>query len=282
MSDEPGPRVSDEVWRGAHHFDDDTMLPLVGAIAPSTMNRLSIALRTTPSSARISMIEALDPGTPMRRRSRHPSAARHRLPAARVHADAEDVGQDALLKPTARPDALDPPSLPDDATPVRHRPPALRRVRRETYSGRGCPSPWRRSGRRRRLGPALLAIPVDGVPRRAESLSPEERAALLLHDVFGYSHAETAKVLDRSEGASRQLLHRAHKRIEADRPRFAADPDRQGRLVQQFREACEGGDMASFLAVLTEDAVLISDGGGSVMAARRPVVGHRAARSCQG
>jgi RNA polymerase sigma-70 factor (ECF subfamily) len=191
--------------------------------------------------------------------------------------DAEDVVQDALLKAhRAAPTDLESPVAYLTTLTTRTAIDHLRsaRVRRETYPGPWLPEPVVEDPAPDASAPALLADSLSmAFLVVLESLSPEERAALLLHDVFGYSHAETAAVLDRSEGASRQLLRRARQRIEADRPRFDVDLERRDHLVQRFRAACEGGDLDSFLAVLTEDATLVSDGGGVVTAARRPVVG---------
>jgi RNA polymerase sigma-70 factor (ECF subfamily) len=189
--------------------------------------------------------------------------------------DAEDVVQEALLKAhRAAPADLDSPvaflTTLTTRTAIDHLRSA--RVRRETYPGPWLPEPVAEDP-----APDASALLADSLSMAflvvLESLSPEERAVLLLHDVFGYSHAEMAGVLDRSEGASRQLLRRARQRIEADRPRFDVDLERRDRLVRQFRAACEGGDLDSFLAMLTDDSELVTDGGGVVSAARRPVVG---------
>jgi RNA polymerase sigma-70 factor (ECF subfamily) len=191
--------------------------------------------------------------------------------------DAEDVVQDALLKAhRAAPSDLEAPVAYLTTLTTRTAIDHLRsaRVRRETYPGPWLPEPVAEDPAPDASAPALLADSLSmAFLVVLESLGPEERAALLLHDVFGYSHAEMAEVLDRSEGASRQLLRRARQRIVADRPRFDVDLERRDRLVQQFRAACEGGDLDSFLAVLADDATLVSDGGGVVTAARRPVVG---------
>jgi RNA polymerase sigma-70 factor (ECF subfamily) len=189
--------------------------------------------------------------------------------------DAEDVVQEALLKAhRAAPADLDSPVAYLTTLTTRTAIDHLRsaRVRRETYPGPWLPEPVAEDP-----APDASALLADSLSMAflvvLESLSPEERAVLLLHDVFGYSHAEMAGVLDRSEGASRQLLRRARQRIDADRPRFDVDLERRDRLVRQFRAACEGGDLDSFLAMLTDDSELVTDGGGVVSAARRPVVG---------
>jgi RNA polymerase sigma-70 factor, ECF subfamily len=116
-----------------------------------------------------------------------------------------------------------------------------------------------------------------------ESLSPAERVAFLLHDVFGYDHAELAEVLDRSEAACRQLVSRARKQVEARRPRFEPDPAARAAVADRFLAACRTGDVAGFLATVAPDVVLRSDGGGKVSAARRPLEGaDRVARFFRG
>jgi len=106
-----------------------------------------------------------------------------------------------------------------------------------------------------------------------ETLSPLERAVFLLREVFGYSHAEIATALDRSESAVRQAAHRAHEHVSARRPRFEADRSQQSEVVQRFLDACAGGDLNELMAVLAPDVTLWADGGGKVSAATRPLHG---------
>jgi RNA polymerase sigma-70 factor (ECF subfamily) len=107
-----------------------------------------------------------------------------------------------------------------------------------------------------------------------ETLSPDERAVLLLHDVFAYPHAEIAAMMGRTDASSRQLLRRARQRIEAERPRTDADLAQRDEVLHRFLDACAGGDMESFLLMLTDDAELIFDGGADVKtAARHPIRG---------
>ncbi len=112
-----------------------------------------------------------------------------------------------------------------------------------------------------------------------EELTPLERAAYLLHDIFGYSFAEVARSLGRSPAACRQLGSRARARIEERRQRFDADL-RQGRaLTDRFLMACASGDLSGLLSMLSDDVVVWTDGGGKVRAAMRPVVGpYRSSR----
>lgn len=106
-----------------------------------------------------------------------------------------------------------------------------------------------------------------------ESLSPAERVAFVLHDVFGYDHADVAVVLMRSEPACRQLVSRARRHIGTRRPRFEPDPATRAKVAGRFLDACRTGDVAALLDTLAPDVVLTSDGGGKVSAARRPIHG---------
>jgi RNA polymerase sigma-70 factor (ECF subfamily) len=101
-----------------------------------------------------------------------------------------------------------------------------------------------------------------------ERLAPEERAALLLRDVFDAGYAEIARVLERSEPACRQMVHRARRRVRQDRPRFAVAPAVKERLLGRFLAGLDAGDEQALLEVVAEDAAWTSDGGGKVPAAR--------------
>ncbi len=112
-----------------------------------------------------------------------------------------------------------------------------------------------------------------------EELTPLERAAYLLHDVFGYSFDEVARSLNRSPAACRQLGARARKHVEARRQRFDADMQHGRELTERFLAACATGDLSSLLSMLSDDVVVWTDGGGKVRAAVRPVVGpYRSSR----
>jgi RNA polymerase sigma-70 factor, ECF subfamily len=106
-----------------------------------------------------------------------------------------------------------------------------------------------------------------------ERLSPLERAAFLLHDVFDLSFAEIASALGRSEAACRQLASRAREHIQAERPRFPASPEEGQRLAAAFRTAADAGDVQALSQLLAQDAVLYSDGGGKRPAALNPIYG---------
>ena len=106
-----------------------------------------------------------------------------------------------------------------------------------------------------------------------ERLSPLERAAFLLHDVFGLDFAQVGRALERGEAACRQLAARARAHIEAGRPRFAASREEGHRLAAAFAAAAQAGDTATLIKLLAEDAVLYTDGGGKRAAALNPIYG---------
>lgn len=141
------------------------------------------------------------------------------------------------------------------------------RVRRETYVGPWLPEPVRTEAQ---VDPASISLAFMVL---LESLSPMERAVYILSEVFDYSHSEIARAVGRDEAACRQLLHRARERIAAQRPRFAPSRAAHRRLLEGFQEACSRGDLAGIERLLAEDVVSVSDGGGKVHAAQRPVRG---------
>jgi RNA polymerase sigma-70 factor, ECF subfamily len=112
-----------------------------------------------------------------------------------------------------------------------------------------------------------------------ESLSPAERSAFLLHDVFGYAFTEVAEIVGRTPAATRQLASRARQAVEARRPRYPANADEQRRVVEAFVTATENGDIASLLELLDPAVTFRADGGGQVPAARKAFAGaERVAR----
>jgi RNA polymerase sigma-70 factor (ECF subfamily) len=149
------------------------------------------------------------------------------------------------------------------------------RVRRETYVGPWLPEPLmtdpgpdpsEQAEISDSLSIAFLAV--------LESLSPVERAVYLLREVFGYGYDEVARVVDRTEDNCRQLAARARRHVEAHRPRFAVPRERQEELTERFMQAVETGDDDALVALLAEDAVAYTDGGGKVRASPRPIVGR--------
>jgi len=156
------------------------------------------------------------------------------------------------------------------------------RARRERYVGPWLPEPIVDTGE---LGEDPAGrIDLDESVSMAllvvlESLSPAERSAFLLHDVFGYSFSEVADVVGRTPEATRQLASRARHAVEARRPRYPAALDQQREVISAFHAAAEEGDLASLLELLDPDVTFRSDGGGVVSAARKVISGaERVAR----
>jgi len=148
------------------------------------------------------------------------------------------------------------------------------RRRRETYVGPWLPEPLVTDTS---PDPAEAAELADSLSMAflvlLESLTPLERAAFLLREVFGYGYDEVGRMLQRDEAACRQLVSRARRHVSGRRPRFAASRDEGERLTTEFLVACGTGDVDGLVVLLADDVVLWSDGGGVVSAARRPVVG---------
>lgn len=144
------------------------------------------------------------------------------------------------------------------------------RARRETYVGPWLPEP---------LGGTVELEPSD--PHSVslaflvllEALSPLERAAFLLFEVFDWSHAEIARVLRRDEPAVRQLVARARAHVEAGRPRYAASAEAHRAMLEGFALTLASGDTEALARLLYDEAEARSDGGGKVRAARKIVVG---------
>ncbi|HEY2986004.1 MAG TPA: RNA polymerase sigma-70 factor [Jatrophihabitantaceae bacterium] len=190
-------------------------------------------------------------------------------------ADAEDIVQDAWLRWAAVDQAsVEHPKayLVRTVTNLSLNRLQSARAQRESYVGPWLPEPLLTSP-----DVADEAEVADSVSMALlvvlETLSPLERAVFLLREVFGYSHAEIATALDRSESAVRQAAHRAHEHVSARRPRFEADSSQQSEVVQRFLDACAGGDLNELMAVLAPDVTLWADGGGKVSAATRPLHG---------
>src|SRR4051795_1665008 len=189
---------------------------------------------------------------------------------------AEDRAQEALLRLTRQEGPIDEPAAWVTTVTTRLSINVLRsaRVRREAYVGPWLPEP-------------LLEDPAPGPASRAEladslslallvlleQLNPVERAAYLLREVFGYEYAQIGEIIEQTEVNSRQLVTRARKRLEADRPRFDADEAARDALLERFLAAAEEGDLEALEQLLAEDAVLCADSGGKAMAPREPLVG---------
>ncbi|GAA4571706.1 RNA polymerase sigma-70 factor [Micromonospora coerulea] len=190
-------------------------------------------------------------------------------------ADAEDAVQDAWIKWSAsdRAQVADPKAYL--ARIVSNL--ALERLRstrhkREMYVGPWLPEPILTSG-----DAAEAVMDAESVSMAMlmvlETLSPLERAVFVLKEVFGFSHAEIAAAVERSEAAVRQTAHRAREHVRARRPRFTADRSRQREVTERFFAAATGGDINALMELLSPDVTLWTDGGGKVRQAMRPVVG---------
>jgi RNA polymerase sigma-70 factor (ECF subfamily) len=154
------------------------------------------------------------------------------------------------------------------------------RRRRENYVGEWLPEPVvEEEGDDPTLdesvSTALLVV--------LERLSPAERTAFLLHDVFDLPFEKVAAVVGRSPAAVRQLAARARAHVDSGKPRFPADPGEEARIVAAFAMAWQEGDHEALLGLLDPEAVLRADGGGIVNAAGRPLLGaDRIARALVG
>lgn len=152
------------------------------------------------------------------------------------------------------------------------------RARRETYVGPWLPEPLVVDDS---SDPAAVSELSDSLSMAflvlLETLTPLERAAFLLREVFRYDYDEIAAMIDRQPAACRQLVTRARKHVADRRQRFDADRRRGSELARAFVAACMSGDLDAVVSMLAEDATLVTDGGGVVKAARRPIVGARKA-----
>jgi DNA-directed RNA polymerase specialized sigma24 family protein len=108
-----------------------------------------------------------------------------------------------------------------------------------------------------------------------ESLSPEQRAALLLHDVFDYGYAEIAQIVGKSEDNARQLTARARRHVDEHRPRFDASREHRDELARRFFAAAQEGELEPLETLLAHDVVLHGDGGGKAPALARAVQGRQ-------
>ena len=105
------------------------------------------------------------------------------------------------------------------------------------------------------------------------TLSPLERAVFLLREAFDYPYEDIARLVGRRADSCRQLAHRARDRVRSQKADVAVDSELHEELLQAFLSAAQGGDLARLEGMLADDAVLVSDGGGKVVSATRPVVG---------
>jgi RNA polymerase sigma-70 factor (ECF subfamily) len=160
---------------------------------------------------------------------------------------------------------------------------ASARVRRERYTGEWLPEPVRHSATWSSTDGAGEDDPADritldesvsmGMLVVLDSITPAERVAFVLHDVFGMPFTEIAETVGRTPAACRQLATSARRRLARQRP-GSSTPEEHRQVVSAFREACETGDLDALVALLDPAVESRSDGGGKVRAALRPVVGR--------
>jgi RNA polymerase sigma-70 factor (ECF subfamily) len=153
------------------------------------------------------------------------------------------------------------------------------RVRREKYVGPWLPEPL--------MPDDMRALAADTPAAHAElasdlslallhvleRLSPEERAALILHDAFDCDYAEIAEMLNKNEATCRKLVSRARERVKADRPRYSVSKEQHEKMFARFAQAVAAGSAAPLSGLLADDIVFYSDGGGKASAALNPVFG---------
>ena len=200
--------------------------------------------------------------------------------------EAEDVVQEALLRVHQALDAGERIAVPRAyvttvATRLAINELRSARARRERYVGEWLPEPIvtdgvddpaRHAETADSLSLALLAL--------LESLSPEQRAVLLLHDVFDYGYSQIAAIVGKSEANVRQLATRARRHVEQGRPRFQTSEEQRDELTRRFFAAAEQGDLAGLEALLAHDVELTGDGGGKAPALARTLRGRsRVART---
>jgi len=155
------------------------------------------------------------------------------------------------------------------------------RARRERYVGEWLPEPLVTDGDD---DPARHAEMADSLSLALlvvlESLSPEQRAVLLLRDVFDYGYDEIGRIVGKNEPAVRQLATRARRHVDERRPRFETSREQRDELARRFLAAAREGDLGSLETLLAEDVELHGDGGGKVPALARPLRGRsRVART---
>ncbi len=155
----------------------------------------------------------------------------------------------------------------------------VRATRRERYAGAWLPDPAQWPGGRPGGAPADPAdrVTLDESVSMAflvvlEAMTPAERVALILHDVFGYPFADIAQITGRTPAACRQLASSARRRVRAAQPP-AAPAARQAALVRDFKKAWEARDIGALITLLDPAVTMIADGGGLARAALSPVEG---------
>jgi RNA polymerase sigma-70 factor (ECF subfamily) len=195
-------------------------------------------------------------------------------------AEAEDIVQEALLRvhrAVENGERIDSPRAYVATITTRLAIDELRsaRARRERYVGEWLPEPILTDSLD---DPAQHAEIADSLSMAMlvllETLSPEQRAVLLLRDVFDYGYGEIAGIIGKNEDNVRQLATRARAHVETGRPRFQSSREQRDELAGRFFAAATEGDLAGLEALLAHDVVLTGDGGGKVPALGHPVAGR--------
>jgi RNA polymerase sigma-70 factor, ECF subfamily len=189
--------------------------------------------------------------------------------------DAEDVVQDAYLRFAGARDVHNPEAfLVTVVTRLSLDRLKSARAQREIYVGPWLPEPVCDA---EGLSPDAATELADDLSfallLALDRLSPLERAAFLLHDVFDIQFSEVARMIGRTEAACRQLATRARRAVRDARPAPSATPDGHARLLSAFSEAVASGDVSRLAGLLREDAVAMTDGGGRKSAALNPIFG---------
>ena len=194
-----------------------------------------------------------------------------------THAEAEDILQEAYLKwHQAKTDEIETPEAWLVTVVTRLSIDRLRKAsnERETYIGPWLPEPLIVSGAPSPEEEIELASSLSlAFMFLLERLSPLEGAVFLLHDIFDCDYADIARIVGKSETASRQIIHRARERVRTDKPRFAADENERRKLIEKFSAASQAGNEQALLALFSDEITMVSDGGGKVTAARKIVQG---------
>ncbi len=189
--------------------------------------------------------------------------------------DAEDVVQDAYLRFTGAQNVHNPEAfLVTIVTRLCLDRLKSAKAQREIYVGPWLPEPvFDAEGLSADAATELADDLSFALLLALDRLSPMERAAFLLHDVFDTPFSEVAAMLDCTEAACRQLASRARRAVRDERPAPTATPDSHARLLKAFSDAVASGNVRQLAELLREDAVALTDGGGRKFAARNPIIG---------
>lgn len=222
------------------------------------------------------MTESSELGRRFERHRKHLVGLAYRMLGS--YAEAEDVVQDAFLRFQAvEVDSVVDPRSYLSKTVARLCLDRLKsaRAQREKYVGTWLPEPIVDDAGMSPDTARELADELSfALMLTLERLSPLERTAFLLHDVFDMDYPAVAEVLGRSEPACRKLADRAREHVQDARPRFERSEADETRLASAFFDATRTGDLDAFAKLLAKDAVMYTDGGGKRRAALNPIFGR--------